>query len=489
MTHNSKNNKVLSPPLPILMVDDEFHMLKSFEVVFRKNGFNNILPCQDSRNVLSLLSEQEMEVMLLDLSLPYISGEELLQMTIKDFPELPIIIVTGNNEIESAVKCIKEGAFDYIVKPVEEGRLINSVKRAIEIGELRKENVKLKQRIFSPKLESPEAFSEIITANKKMHTIFQYTEAIAKSSEPVLVTGETGVGKELIARAFHTLSTRKGKFISVNVAGLDDHLFSDTLFGHKKGAFTDAHQERKGLVEQASGGTLFLDEIGDLSAASQVKLLRLLQEHEYYTLGSDVPRYSDVRVIAATNRDIYTFQESGTFRKDLYYRLKVHHVHIPPLRERFDDLPLLVDHFLDEASRKLKKKKPTPPDELTILLSTYHFPGNVRELRSMVFDAVSTHKSKKLSLETFKISISKNRSMANQTIYSGSGTDSQEVSGKGEPLIRFSHRLPTLKQAQQILVQEAMRRTKNNQSIAAEMLGITRQALNKRLREEKEKIE
>ncbi len=475
----NNNNKVLSPPLPILMVDDEFHMLKSFEIVFRKNGFNNLLLCQDSREVLSLLSEQEMEVLLLDLSLPYISGEKLLQKTIKDFPELPVIIVTGNSEIETAVKCIKGGAFDYIVKPVEEGRLVNSVKRAIEIGELRKENTNLKQRIFSPKLEHPEAFSEMITADKKMHSIFRYTEAIAKSSEPVLVTGETGVGKELIARAFHTLSIRKGKFISVNVAGLDDHLFSDTLFGHKKGAFTDALQERKGLVEQASGGTLFLDEIGDLSAASQVKLLRLLQEHEYYPLGSDVPGYSDVRVIAATNRDLYKLQGRGKFRKDLYYRLKVHHIHIPLLRERTDDLPLLVDHFLDEASQKLGKKKPTPPDELVVLLSTYHFPGNIRELRSMVFDAVSTHKSKKLSMEKFKISVNKNKSMVDEAAGPG------EVSVKEEPLIHFSLRLPTLKQAQQILVQEAMKRTKNNQSIAAEILGITRQALNKRLKDEK----
>lgn len=478
----NNNNKVLSPPLPILMVDDEFHMLKSFEIVFRKNGFNNLLLCQDSREVLSLLSEQEMEVLLLDLSLPFISGEELLQKTIKDFPELPIIIVTGNNEIETAVKCIKGGAFDYIAKPVEEGRLVNSVKRAIELGELRKENTNLKQRIFSPKLEQPEAFSEIITADKKMHSIFQYTEAIAKSAEPVLVTGETGVGKELIARAFHTLSIRKGKFISVNVAGLDDHLFSDTLFGHKKGAFTDAHQERKGLVEQASGGTLFLDEIGDLSAASQIKLLRLLQEHEYYPLGSDVPGYSDVRVIAATNQDIYVRQESGKFRKDLYYRLKVHHIHIPPLRERTDDLPLLIDFFLDEASQKLGKKKPTPPDELAVLLSTYHFPGNVRELRSMVFDAVSTHKSKKLSMEKFKMAIDKNKSTVDKAASPG------KVSVKEQELIHFSLRLPTLKQAQKILVHEAMRRTKNNQSIAAEILGITRQALNKRLKEEKEEI-
>lgn len=472
-------DKALTPPNPIVMVDDEYHILKSFEIVLRKNGFNNVIPCQDSRTLLDLLKKQEMEVVLLDLTLPHIGGEELLPDINRDFPELPVVIVTGDNKIETAVSCIKQGAFDYIVKPVEEDRLVSTVKRAVEIRELRLENSKLKQRIFTPQLEHPEAFARIITANAKMQSIFHYTEAIAGSAEPVLITGETGVGKELIARAFHTLSKRAGKFMSVNVAGLDDHLFSDTLFGHKKGAFTDAYQERKGLVDQAAGGTLFLDEIGDLSAASQIKLLRLLQENEYYPLGSDVPHYSDVRVIAATNQDIYQLQESGRFRKDLFYRLKVHHVHIPPLRERVEDLPPLIDHFLEEASRDLGKKKPTPPPELPILLSTYHFPGNIRELRSMVFDAVSTHKAKKLSMDKFKAFIDKNKSV-------NFGNSDKTDAGK-EPMIFFSKSLPTLKQAQQMLVKEAMKRAKDNQSIAANILGITRQALNKRLKDEKEK--
>ncbi len=476
-----ENEKTKKPPLPILIVDDEFHILKSYEIVLRKNGFNHLITCRDSRLVTGLLENQAMELMLLDLTLPYIGGEELLPEIIKDYPDLPVIVVTGNNEVETAVKCIKEGAFDYIVKPVEEERLVNSVKRAIELRELRRENIKLKQQIFEPQLESPDAFREIITSNKKMLTIFHYTEAIAKSSEPVLVTGETGVGKELIARAFHRLSDRKGKFLTVNVAGLDDHLFSDTLFGHKKGAFTDAYQERKGLVEQAAGGTLFLDEIGDLSTQSQIKLLRLLQEHEYYQLGSDVPRYSDVRVIAATNQDTYMLQESGKFRKDLFYRLKVHHIHIPPLRDRTDDLPLLIEHFLEEAARDLGKRKPTPPPELSILLSTYHFPGNIRELRSMVFDAVSTHKSKKLSMEKFKLIINKNKDPQMSMEKSETAEDSEEA------VIYFSDQLPTLKRAQQLLVKEAMKRSQNNQSIAADILGITRQALNKRLKDEREK--
>ncbi|MCK4764906.1 MAG: sigma-54-dependent Fis family transcriptional regulator [Candidatus Aminicenantes bacterium] len=472
-------DKILTPANPVFIVDDETNILKSYEIILKKNGINNVHICQDSREVMGRLKKQEMELVLLDLTLPYIRGDELLPLIVEEQPDLPVIIVTGNNKIETAVQCTKQGAFDYIVKPVEEGRLVNAVKLAIGFRNLLDENVQLKQRIFSKELDRPEAFADIITENSRMQSIFQYTEAIARSSEPVLVTGETGVGKELTAHSFHILSGRAGKFMTVNVAGLDDHLFSDTLFGHKKGAFTDAYQERKGLVEQAAGGTLFLDEIGDLSAASQVKLLRLLQENEFYPLGSDMPRYSDVRVIAATNQDIYVLQESGKFRKDLFYRLKVHHVHIPPLRERADDLPLLIDHFLEEAARDLGKKKPTPPPELPVLLSTYHFPGNIRELRSMVFDAVSTHRSKKLSMEKFKMLINKNK----PENHIPTAESSKEV----KPLLFFGESLPTLKQAQQLLVREAMKRSKDNQSIAAGILGITRQALNKRIKEEKER--
>ncbi len=319
-----------------------------------------------------------------------------------DFPEIPVIIITGSNDVDTAVRCMKSGAFDYMVKPVEKSRLISGVKRAIEIRELQRENKWLRAHVLSDKLEHPEAFSEIITNSPAMKSIFQYIEAISPSPQPVLITGETGVGKELVAKAIHHLSHRTGPFVPVNVAGLDDNVFADTLFGHRKGAFTGADQTRSGLVEQASGGTLFLDEIGDLSPASQVKLLRLSQDGEFFPLGSDVARRSDARVLVATNQDLEVLQSSGKFRKDLYYRLCAHHVHLPPLRERPEDLPLLIDHFLETASQTLGKKKPTPPRELFALLSTYHFPGNVRELQSMILDAVSSHKSGKLSLEVFK---------------------------------------------------------------------------------------
>lgn len=395
-------------------------------------------------------------------------------MITSEYPEIPVIVITGANDVETAVKCIKIGAFDYMVKPVEKNRLIAGVRRAVEIRELQRENRLLKAHVLSDKLEHPEAFSDIVTNSSIMRSVFQYVEAISISPQPVLITGETGVGKEMIAKAVHMLSNRKGEFVPVNVAGLDENVFTDTLFGHKKGAFTGADRARIGLVEKASGGTLFLDEIGDLSADLQVKLLRLLQEGEYFPLGSDVTKRSDARVVVATNQELQTLQESGKFRKDLYYRLCAHHVHIPPLRERREDLPLLAEHFLEKSSEALGKKKPTPPKELFILLSSYHFPGNIRELESMIWDAVSYHKLGKLSLDAFKTHIRKTQ----PSMEADFRVPPQTESG----IISFSEQLPTLKQAEHLLISEALRRSGGNQAIAALNLGITRQALNRRLK-------
>ena len=462
------------PIFPVMLIDDEEQALKSFEMALRSAKMNNIINCHDSRDVMPLLHSRDIEVMLLDLRMPHISGEELLPKIISDYPEVPVIIVTGANDVETAVNCMQQGAFDYIVKPAEKSRLVAATRRAVEIRELQRENRLLKTHVLSNKLDKPEAFSEIITNSTGMRSIFQYVEAIAASPRPVLITGETGVGKELIARAVHRLSNRKGAFVPVNVAGLDDSVFADTLFGHKKGAFTDAREARGGLVEKAAGGTLFLDEIGDLNAASQAKLLRLLQEEEYFPLGSDLAKRSDARIVVATNQDLDALQSSGKFRKDLYYRLCDHHIQIPPLRDRREDLPVLAEHFLEKASKTLQRKRPTPPVELVTLLSTYHFPGNVRELESMIFDAVSTHKSGKLSLDIFKTHISRKSS--------GTENDMEKSPSASSNLITFAEQLPTLKQAELLVIDEAMKRSKGNQAIAALSLGISRQALNKRLR-------
>lgn len=458
------------PKYPILLVDDEINLLNSFDLTLNDNGFNNTILCNDSREVLKILREKQVSIILLDLSMPFIRGEELLKQITPEFPDIPVIIVTGDTEIETAVNCMKLGAFDYTVKPIEKNRLLGVIKNGLEISRLKSENLLLKDRIISDNLDRPEVFSEIVTQSPKMKSIFKYMEAISGTTEPILITGETGVGKELIAKAMYKLSKRKGAFVTTNIAGLDDQMFSDTLFGHKRGSFTNANEDRKGMIEKASGGAIFLDEIGDLSFQSQVKLLRLLQEKEYYPLGYDEPKFTDALIILATNKNLHQMVEEGTFRKDLYFRLNIHHIKLIPLRERLEDLPCLIDYFLETASKKFSKKKPTVPLELITLLSMYHFPGNIRELQSMVYDAVSTHQSRIMSLSVFKKHIS---------------PDENEFQIKplknDEKKVNFGVELPTLKEVQNSLVEEALKRANNNQSIAAQLLGITRQALNKRI--------
>jgi DNA-binding NtrC family response regulator len=466
-------NASLNPSLPILMVDDEVQALDSFETVLLFVGINNIIRCQDSRDVMPLLSRQEIEVMLLDLSMPHISGEELLSLVTRDFPEVPVIIITGSNDVETAVACMKSGAFDYMVKPVEKSRLISGVKRAVEIRELQRENQLLRAHVLSDQLEHPEAFSEVITNSPMLRSIFQYIESISMSPQPVLITGETGVGKELVAKAIHKLSQRQGAFVPINVAGLDDNVFADTLFGHKKGAFTGADQARAGLVEQASGGTLFLDEIGDLSHSSQVKILRLLQDGEFFPLGSDIAKHSDARVVVATNQNLQALQESGKFRKDLYYRLCAHHTHIPSLRDRKEDLPILVDHFLKKASKALGKQKLTPPEELFPVLATYPFPGNIRELESMIFDAVTSCKSEKLSLEPFRSYIRQSE-LATKT----------EVTGQPIAASTLKEKIDTISQmTEKQMIIDALNKTDQNRTKAAKLLGISRRTLQNKIKE------
>ena len=323
---------------------------------------------------------------------------------------------------------------------------------------------------------SPDKFGAIVTRSKLMHDLFSDVEAMASSPKPVLITGETGTGKELLARSVHTVSRGKKRLVAVNVAGLDDTMFSDTLFGHARGAFTDAREARGGLITHAADGTLFLDEIGDLSIPSQVKLLRLLEDGTYYPLGTDNPREIRARVIVATNADILRRVDDGTFRRDLYYRLKTHHLHLPPLRERKEDLPLLVDHFLEKAARVLKKPAPAPPVELYRLLEKYAFPGNVRELDSMIFGAVTRHQEQNavLSLETFRA-----------TVYDPSNSPQASAALADWLASCPDDALPTLKEAEQALIAETLRRKEGNQTAAAGLLGLTREALNKRLSRQK----
>jgi len=463
----------VSKTLPVLLIDDEPQVLRSMELLLRSSGIQQVLSVDDSRKVMALLADQPVDAILLDLAMPHITGNELLETIHTEYPDIPVIIITATNDLDTAVQCIRKGAFDYLVKPVDEDQLISSVKRAMEMSALRNEVLTLRESIFERDVRNKEAFNDIITNDATMLAIFRYLVAIAVSKQPVLITGETGTGKELIASAIHELSGRSGKFVAIDSAGLDDTLFTDTLFGHKKGAYTNAIHDREGLVARATAGTLFLDEIGDLSPASQIKLLRLFQENTYYPVGSDKPEHSDVRFVVATHRNLQELVADGTFRKDLYYRLRAHRVDLPPLRDRQIDIRLLTSHYLREAAAALDKEVPGIPRELEKLLKNYHWPGNVRELKSVLFDAVARHEKGTLSLKPFRDLINAGDAPTNATAHGKNDATSLED--------LFPERLPTIKEAENFLIEEALRRADGNQGTAAAMLGMTRQALNKRL--------
>ncbi|MBF0189655.1 MAG: sigma-54-dependent Fis family transcriptional regulator [Magnetococcales bacterium] len=459
--------------LPIVLVDDEESVLFSSKILLKTADVSPVVTMTDGRTLMSFLEENGAAVVVLDLVMPFTPGTELLPRIKERFPEIPVIVMSANQEVNIAVQCMKDGAFDYLVKPTENSRFISCVKRAMEVRSLRRELGTLKQYLLEDSLQHAEAFAEIITHSRKMRAVFQYVEAIAPSSEPVLIIGETGVGKELLAQAIHQVSHRQGPLVALNVAGLDDNMFSDTLFGHRKGAFTGANDNREGMIAAAAGGSLFLDEIGDLKESSQVKLLRLLQERKYYPLGSDGYMKTDARIICATNRDLKFMMAEKTFRSDLYFRLSSHQVRIPPLKERKEDLPLLTTHFIEEAAQAMGKSPPVPPPELFHLLNTYDFPGNVRELRAIVFDAVARHHSGVLSLERFRESVLSN----------GASEDALAVDLPENPFKRLSGKLPTLRESEILLVEEALERSQGNKSLAATLLGVSRQTLNYRLQQ------
>ena len=471
--------KSLYPSFKVLIVDDEEPFIRSLSIALERSaGINNLTRCQDSREVMGILSQGGFGLVLLDLNMPWLSGDKLLSSIIEEHPDVVVIIISGINQIEPAVRCMKLGAYDYFVKTNEEDRLVMGVNRAIQMVEMSKEHKEIRSRLLHDRLEHPDAFEEILTGDKAMRAVFQYMESVAKSAMPILITGESGVGKELFAHTAHRLSGVEGPLISINVAGLDDNVFSDTLFGHAPGAFTSAHGVRKGMVEQAAQGTLFLDEIGDLSVTSQVKLLRLIQNGEYYPLGSDRPKRLNARIVVATNQDLDKKQAKGEFRKDLYYRLCAHHVHIPPLRERKGDIPLLLNHFLGEAADALGKKRPTYPRELETLLANYPFPGNVRELQAMAHDAVSTHKAKMLSLDAFK------RKIGSMTLPAHDHEPGSSL--EDDSVFVATKSLPSVHDVTDLLVTEAMKRADGNQSIASRLIGISQPALSKRLKKMKQ---
>lgn len=463
------NSKIITPA--ILLVDDEEELLFSSRLILRRAGFSNVLTQSDSRLVMGMLAEQPVALVLLDMTMPHLPGGELLKLIKAAHPEIAVVMLTAVNDLETAVACIQAGADDYLVKPVERERLAATVRNSYELACTRRQLDQLQRSLAEGKLGNESAFSGIVTVSQRMCNIFLYLESVAPSRQPVLITGETGTGKELVARSVHELSGRSGRFVAVNLAGLDDTIFSDTLFGHQRGAFTGAERAREGLIRQAAGGTLFLDEIGDLSLSSQVKLLRLLQEGEYLPLGSDTASKSDARIVAATHADLKERMENGSFRADLYYRLCAHQVALPPLRDRCEDIPLLVDHFIEKAAASLGKPRPAAPPELGRYLAAYLFPGNIRELEAMIHDAVARNSGRILELESFAEEIG------------GKLTASPVAIDVAErcPVCPLRGKFPTLKESEDLLIAEALRLSGNNQRLAAAYLGISRQALNKRL--------
>lgn len=462
------------PPLPILLVDDEPQWLESFSFTLEYNaGINNVVCCQHSDQIMKFLQQQAVSMIILDMTMPSLTGEELLPLISQEYPEVPVVVVSGLNQLDKAVACMKLGASDYFTKTTEISHLLAGLKRLLHQQELQRELQILKNGLLTAELEHPEVFENIVTCSPIMHSVFKYLEAVASSSEPVLITGESGAGKELIAKAIHQLSTPRGPWVAVNVAGLDDNALSDTLFGHVRGAFTGAERNREGMIARANGGVIFLDEIGDLPLTAQIKLLRLLQEREYYPLGSDTPRRIEARVVCATNCDLVEKQSQGTFRKDLYYRLCTHMVELPPLRDRREDIPLLLNYFLKLAAEGMGKKVPTCPAQLPMLLNTYHFPGNIREFRAMIFDALSQYSQGILSMEVFRkaIGLSEQCSASNVVVPEVDDTS-----------LSFPEKLPTLEVVASQLIGEAMNRAQGNQSIAARMLGISQPALSRRLK-------
>jgi len=375
----------------VLVIDDDDSLRRVIEYTLDEAGFK-VLTASDGRKGLQLFKEELPPVVLTDIQMPGISGYDVLQSIRTSHPEVRVIIVTAFGTVEQAVDAMKDGAFDYLTKPFSRDELTLVVKRAFTFLELKEENVRLKQEL-SVKVD----FDHLVGISDAMQTVFERVRRVAPSDAAVLIGGESGTGKELIARAIHYGSSRRdGPFVPVNCAAIPAELLESELFGHVKGAFTGAVRDRKGKFEQANGGTLFLDEIGDLSPHLQPKLLRVLQEMEIEPVGADQIRKIDVRIVSASNRNLEEEIKTGDFREDLYYRLSVIPVNLPPLRERKQDIPVLVQLFLDLHSQDERLEMSR---EAMAKMMTYLWPGNVRELQNVVEQVIILRRGKTIEVQ------------------------------------------------------------------------------------------
>ncbi len=445
--------------LNILVVEDgqsQREMLRDFLV---KEGHTAVEAANGDSAIQSVL-KGHFDMILLDYKMPGMDGMQVLKEVKKINPEIDVIIITAYGTIETAVEAMKAGAIDYVTKPVDFDELLIHVDRVSERRTLIRENEILRQELK----EKGVTKDKIIYKSPKMNALIDMANRIAASRATVLIKGESGTGKELLARLIHNLSPRSAKLISVvNCSALPESLLESELFGHEKGAFTGATARRIGRFEEADGGTLFLDEIGDLSAPVQVKLLRFLQEREFQRVGGNQTIYSDVRIISATNRDLESKVKEGTFREDLFYRLNVVVMDIPPLRERKEDVPLLIDHFLKHFAAENGKNVTGMTSEARDLLLKYDYPGNVRELENIIERAVVISRDTVISIEDLPFD--------EERIY-------PEYAGKkGESLLRGS-----IEEMERRLILEAMEKSGDHQTKAADILGISERMLRYKLK-------
>ena len=367
----------------ILLADDEEIMRRSLTEWLNEEGYQ-VQAVPNGKSALEVIEREDWAAFLLDLKMPDLDGIEVLKITKKRKPDLPVIIITAYATVESAVEAMKEGAYDYIVKPFNPEELSLILRRIVEHQRLLKENISLRKLLTKEIL-----FEDIISKDPKMRRIIELVKTVARTTATVLILGESGTGKELIARALHNTSPRKdGPFVAISCGALPETLLEAELFGYEKGAFTGAMARTKGKIELADGGTLFLDDIGDISPKTQVDLLRFLQEREIRRLGGTKTIEVDVRIITATNKDLEAEVKAGRYRDDLFYRLKVITIDLPPLRERKEDIPYLVDHFIEKFNLKMGKKILRASEEAIQILLSYYWPGNIRELEHAIEHAM-----------------------------------------------------------------------------------------------------
>jgi two-component system response regulator AtoC len=448
----------------ILIVDDEKNMRHMLSVMLSKADYR-VEDASDGDEALRKMEDNEFDVILCDVRMPRMDGMTFLRKARDEYPHITYIMMSAYGTIESAVEAMKEGAYDYISKPFKPDEVLLTLKKAEERERLKEENLQLRNRISE--IEEKYSYGNIVARSEAMARVFGLVRAVADHSTTVLITGESGTGKELIARAIHSNGCRaSGPLVTIDCGGIPENLLESELFGYKKGAFTDAFRDKPGRFKKADGGTLFLDEIGELPLALQVKLLRVLQESEITPLGDTNPCKIDVRVVSATAKDLEKAVEEGNFREDLFYRINVMHIHIPPLRERRGDIALLVGHFIDLFNKKLNKTIEGPSSDAMAVLMDYPWPGNVRELENVMERAILLAEGRWLTPAQLPPALTQ-----------AHGLPSDPESRETLSIKKASRRL------QRDLIIKALRRTEGNRTQAAKLLEISRPMLLSKIKE------